>query len=171
MQRKFRFLGGLFFLLCIFPSDHFNTFLMRCLDQIDLVCEQIMVRLVVASSHIYLSPLTPGRPPDVLWVQRGGNLPGRPPHQVCQSPTTTLLSHQYFIVQRSGPEMSGSCPQPHHLRSPPPGGQLASLSSLYHFLRESSGSRSAWRPRTSTSCARCPDSSCQPGPTFPGSRT
>ena len=27
--------------------DHFNTFLMRCMDQIDLVCEQIMVRLVV----------------------------------------------------------------------------------------------------------------------------
>ena len=32
--------------------DHFNTFLMRCMDQIDLVCEQIMVRLlVVAGSH------------------------------------------------------------------------------------------------------------------------
>ena len=32
--------------------DHFNTFLMRCMDQIDLVCEQIMVRLVVAGSRI-----------------------------------------------------------------------------------------------------------------------
>ena len=31
--------------------DHFNTFLMRCMDQIDLVCEQIMVRLPVAGSH------------------------------------------------------------------------------------------------------------------------
>ena len=31
--------------------DHFNTFLMRCLDQIDLVCEQIMVRLAVTGSH------------------------------------------------------------------------------------------------------------------------
>ena len=26
--------------------DHFNTFLMRCMDQIDLVCEQIMVRFI-----------------------------------------------------------------------------------------------------------------------------
>lgn len=23
--------------------DHFNTFLMKCMDQVDLVCEQIMV--------------------------------------------------------------------------------------------------------------------------------
>ena len=32
--------------------DHFNTFLMRCMDQIDLVCEQIMVRLAVRGSQI-----------------------------------------------------------------------------------------------------------------------
>ena len=33
--------------------DHFNTFLMRCVDQIDLVCEQIMVRLAeLSSSHL-----------------------------------------------------------------------------------------------------------------------
>ena len=42
---------------------------------------------------------------------------------------------------------------------------------LLHFLRESSVSRSVWKPQVSTSCVRWPDSYCQLEPTFPGSRT